>query len=233
MFFISAIRRLISGGNTNHEITIPSSEEKDRSIGLFSKEAVQGDLDSQGLSTCSKVSKIKEGLPDSEALRKKIIEDEEINLSNKSVKEEIKDLCPTSGNISCKSHDEVLQELKQFFQNIPEGKKGMFIVGFLPDNGKITLKLGFTDPLINDMELNDREPDYVRTCSLTHEKIDTEEILPRYVGGSSSTQRTIYDNKAIKIFTSFTYDVSGDLKEKASKYINEFVGICSSKEKNL
>jgi len=176
---MSAIRGLFSRIVANFEREIPSSEKEEETrldiVGLLENETalnVLSFLEPQDLATCSKVCRRWKILADEDVLWKGFIEDKEIEISGKSVKEYIKAQSPVPGAIFCRSLDEAILGIEDFFRDLPVGQKGRFRVILSQSNEEITFEHGMVDPKVDERLLRDRVPDFIKTWFLIYSKID-------------------------------------------------------------
>ncbi len=145
---MSSIREVSSKVISNHEMEIPGSEKEEESrldiMGSLENESalkVLSNLDPQDLATCSKVCRRWKALADADVLWKEFIEDKEIDFSGKSVKKYIEEQYPGPRAIFCRSYDDAMLRVEDFFRNIPEGQMGRFRVILSQSNKELHLSM--------------------------------------------------------------------------------------------
>ena len=225
---MSSIGEMSSRVGANYEMEIPSSEKEEESgldrVGLLPEGVnfhVLSFLDPQDLSTCSKVCRRWKELADADIFWRKFIEDKEIDFSGKSVKKYIAEQFPGPGAIFCRSYVDAMLRLEDFFRNIPEGQKGRFRVILSQPNEEITFEHGIVDTMVDQRDLFDRDPDFIKTCFLIHNKKDGVTY------GDDKAYKVSIASPADKSLdcltaTKYKFNNGSDLKAKIAKYLEKF-----------
>ena len=230
MSSMSTIGDPISRGVVNHEMEIPSSEKEEETsldrVSLLPNEVALNVLSFFGpkdLATCSKVCRRWRELADANVLWREFIADKELEISGSSVKEYIAAQCPEPGAIFCRSYDDAMLGLEDFFRNIPEGQKGRFRVILSQSNEEITFEHGI-DTIVDKMRSPDRDSRFIKTWFLIHRVTDIGEANR---GGSSNLFGYLSSyNRPFEVHFDIKYNFyQSDLTARIEKSIEKFYEI--------